>query len=161
MQLSRRMVTLQTMLGTYRRITEPEKKLVAARQQWRCSDCNDVLPAAYQVDHTVPLCDGGLDAISNCTAMCPNCHARKTQLEHIARFRGPTVERTYEDREDSFNGNRVRCSLCLRTRNAHAAHNFCTAIERPHCIALTKALSRYQFRARYTPRGCQAQTSLT
>lgn len=68
-----------------RAFRESEKKMVAARQKWCCSSCDRVLESTFQVDHTVPLWDGGADCVDNATAMCPDCHAKKTQRESIDR----------------------------------------------------------------------------
>ena len=63
-----------------------EQKVVAAAQQWRCASCNVLLPAAYELDHVVPLWKGGEDCHeTNAAALCPNCHAEKTQKENIER----------------------------------------------------------------------------
>ena len=46
----------------------------------------DVLPAEFELDHIIPLFEGGADCyITNSQALCPNCHARKTQSESIRR----------------------------------------------------------------------------
>ena len=135
-----------------RTLSEPEKKIVAARQQWKCSTCQAILPAAYQVDHTIPLCDGGADNIKNCTAMCANCHAAKTQLESIARHRHSTSAATqYAAREDVYilGTDRVKCSLCRRERDHNLPHSFCTAIESHINTTLHFALSRFAFTPRY------------
>lgn len=132
-----------------RTISDPEKKIVAARQGWKCSVCKKLLPAAFQVDHTISLAVGGEDSISNCTAMCPNCHAEKTQLEAIARHRKAVkLLPTYEERTDIFlTPTLVKCSLCSRTRHVSLDHNVCIAIEAPdlHAIALKNRLSQFTF----------------
>lgn len=62
------------------------QKIVAARQGWTCNSCGELLPACYQVDHITPLWDGGEDCHeTNAQALCPNCHAGKTQKEDIRR----------------------------------------------------------------------------
>lgn len=109
-----------------RRITEPQKKVVAARQGWRCSHCGELLAATYQVDHTVALCNGGEDTLSNLTAMCVSCHATKTQWEHIERARNialnsranaaPTDIEEYPDRQDIVHGSYQVCSVCHQRR---------------------------------------------
>jgi hypothetical protein len=68
-----------------RRLRESHKRIVAARQGWRCSACDVILSSAFQVDHTIPLWRGGADEISNTNALCASCHAIKTQLEGIER----------------------------------------------------------------------------
>ena len=62
-----------------RRVSEAKKKRVAAAQQWVCAMCLQCLPAAYQIDHTVALRNGGCNNESNLQALCPDCHASKTQ----------------------------------------------------------------------------------
>ena len=113
-----------------RRITEPEKKVVAARQGWRCSHCNELLQATYQVDHTVALCNGGEDTLSNLTAMCVSCHATKTQWEHIERARNAALSAIAiggsdagvgingEARQDTVHGSYQVCSVCHQRRPA-------------------------------------------
>lgn len=64
-----------------RRVTERVKKQVAADQEWKCSMCKYVLSSAYQIDHINPLWKGGSNDRDNLTALCPNCHALKTQQE--------------------------------------------------------------------------------
>ena len=64
-----------------RRVTERTKKRVASGQQWKCAACAEVLSSAFQVDHVVPLWQGGGNDEGNLRALCPNCHALKTQDE--------------------------------------------------------------------------------
>lgn len=139
-----------------RALSEPQKKVVAARQGWRCSDCKELLPAAYQVDHTVPLWAAGEDSIDNCTAMCPNCHAKKTQLESIARHAKAKAEAvTYDNRVDVFvSPTMVKCTLCNRTRRASLGHNVCPAIETPHlhAHALRNRLSQFAYVSKFATR---------
>ena len=64
------------------------QKIVGARQKWRCATCDILLPSSYEVDHVKPLWDGGPDCFeTNAQALCPTCHATKTQLESIERRR--------------------------------------------------------------------------
>lgn len=64
-----------------RRVTERTKKRIASAQRWKCADCAELLSSAFQVDHVVPLWKGGSNDESNLRALCPNCHALKTQEE--------------------------------------------------------------------------------
>ena len=64
-----------------RRVTETVKKRVAAAQGWKCAACGAVLTATYQIDHRQPLWRGGSNEPDNLQALCPNCHAAKTQAE--------------------------------------------------------------------------------
>ena len=64
-----------------RRVTESVKKRVAAAQYWRCSLCHVCLPSSYQIDHILALRHGGSNDELNLQAVCPSCHAQKTQTE--------------------------------------------------------------------------------
>ena len=68
-----------------RSVSEARKKSVAASQGWRCSACNEMLSATYEVDHIIELQDGGTNDVSNLTAMCRNCHGEKTLQERLSR----------------------------------------------------------------------------
>ena len=59
------------------------KKRVAYRQKYRCALCNILLPPTYQVDHITPLFLGGSNHPTNLQALCPNCHADKTQTDFL------------------------------------------------------------------------------
>lgn len=69
---------------TKRSVSESRKKMIAASQQWRCSHCKEQLDFNYQIDHIIRLEYGGSNDPSNLTALCPNCHSKKTILEHHA-----------------------------------------------------------------------------
>lgn len=63
-----------------------EQKTVAARQKWTCACCTSLLSASFQLDHIVPLWDGGEDNFeTNAQALCGTCHADKTQREQMER----------------------------------------------------------------------------
>ena len=134
---------------TKRLMGESIKKQIAARQQWKCSECAGVLPSTYQVDHTVPLCDGGADSADNATAMCPNCHALKTQNEAIRRAdKSKPKQQLYDEREDFFLANgMVRCGSCGYCRVKRAGHTVCPAIEDPgyRSRVLKNALAGFVF----------------
>ena len=68
-----------------RSVSEARKKSVAASQGWRCSGCNEMLSATYEVDHIIELQDGGTNDVNNLTAMCRNCHGEKTLQERLVR----------------------------------------------------------------------------
>jgi hypothetical protein len=111
-----------------------------------------LLSSAYQIDHTVPLCDGGDDNVDNATAMCPNCHALKTQREAVAR-RQPVVvdlKEAYANRWDVFlGGNNVRCESCRQIRSVSTPHTVCYEIEDPGGSArLQHVFKRFAFSRR-------------
>ena len=83
-----------------RRLTTGEKKRIAAAAGWRCYMCDALLPSTYEIDHKVPLFEGGADAPENCGPACPDCHRRKSEAESIRRARramdAPSVVRSRE-----------------------------------------------------------------
>lgn len=58
---------------------------IGARQKWKCRGCGHLLPATYQVDHIKELADGGSNKDANLEALCPNCHAEKTEANRAKR----------------------------------------------------------------------------
>jgi hypothetical protein len=134
-----------------RRITEPEKKFVAARQKWRCSSCDELLASTYQVDHTVALMNGGRDHTSNMTAMCVACHAKKTQDEHIDRtyaaITDTPVDFYDEAREDVVvsGGRMVRCTTCGHKRRATIEWHMHNCPGPGVGAALKRELAQYYF----------------
>jgi len=65
-----------------------EQKIVASRQKWSCAHCLCLLPSSFELDHRIPLWAGGPDCWeTNADALCPTCHANKTQREAIERSR--------------------------------------------------------------------------
>ena len=69
-----------------RRLTGHQKRIVAARGEWRCGYCEELLDSTYEIDHRVPLWRGGADHIDNCWALHAHCHAKKTQAEEVERL---------------------------------------------------------------------------
>ncbi len=66
-----------------RKVTESTKKLVAARQQWKCGLCGQLLDETYEIDHVVPLYKGGTNEPSNLMALDPICHRKKTNADRL------------------------------------------------------------------------------
>lgn len=69
--------------ATKRSVSETKKKFVAARQNWKCGDCNNQLTAWYEVDHKIRLEYGGSNHIDNLVALCRECHGKKTTIENL------------------------------------------------------------------------------
>lgn len=67
-----------------RTLTAADKKRVASNQGYRCRNCGKTFGAVYHVDHVRRFSDGGSDRTSNLQALCPNCHADKTEQERHA-----------------------------------------------------------------------------
>ena len=121
-----------------RSFRETHKKIVAAAQQWKCSSCKELLKSTYEVDHVVPLWEGGADSMENATALCCECHRTKTQLEAIRRAdasraaKEQKVRSEEEGRRDDLvlKEGRLRCNLCGLSRFAIFEHKKCPAVER-------------------------------
>ena len=64
-----------------RNVNESKKKYVAFGQRWICQKCNQILDAAYEIDHIIPLYKGGNNDVTNLEALCRNCHGKKTLKE--------------------------------------------------------------------------------
>ena len=61
-----------------RKLSESKKKIVAASQKWKCNSCLNILNASYEIDHIIPLYQGGTNDLNNLQALCRNCHGEKT-----------------------------------------------------------------------------------
>lgn len=57
---------------------------IAASQGWKCSMCQQLLPAHHHVDHITPLHFGGTNDRENLQCLCPNCHQEKTSKERLS-----------------------------------------------------------------------------
>lgn len=71
------------MIKKRRKVLESTKKIVASNQEWKCGFCKHSLPPSYQIDHITPYSISNSDELSNLMALCPTCHANKTQCEAI------------------------------------------------------------------------------
>ena len=77
-------------LRDYKIATRPRfaKAIVARRDGARCRSCSASLGRAYlwlQLDHVLPLCQGGGAGLDNLQLLCGACHAAKTSAEASAR----------------------------------------------------------------------------
>jgi 5-methylcytosine-specific restriction endonuclease McrA len=62
------------------------RKAVLVRDAYTCRACGRVLAGAdAQVDHVVPLEEGGTDALDNLQTLCLADHGRKTRAEQKRR----------------------------------------------------------------------------
>lgn len=66
-----------------RSVSETKKKYVASMNDWKCSGCNTTLPYFFEVDHIIALKDGGTNDVNNLTALCVNCHKKKTMNDFL------------------------------------------------------------------------------
>ena len=68
--------------------SEPERRKIAERQNWKCGGETCMLAGkleAYDLDHIIPLSEGGEDTDDNLQALCPACHRKKTDRERMER----------------------------------------------------------------------------
>lgn len=62
-----------------RAYTHTQQVQVLERQEFKCPDCPGVLNLrTVRFHHVIPWHEGGKTIISNCVALCPNCHATRT-----------------------------------------------------------------------------------
>lgn len=64
-------------------VSETTKKLVAAKQHWKCGICGQLLDETYEVDHIDPLYQGGSNDPNNLMALDPICHRKKTNSDRL------------------------------------------------------------------------------
>ena len=73
----------RTQVGRHCR--EPFRRKIAIRQNWKCAnpdgECIKPDLEEYDVDHIIPLHQGGTNHQNNLQALCPACHRRKTERE--------------------------------------------------------------------------------
>lgn len=141
------------MIGARKKPTEAVRRRVAAKNKWRCEACSEVLSAAFQIDHIIPLSEGGADDETNFQVLCPNCHATKTlneAIERRARDRARQenfvrqkereheqhVRKKLEPTQYAF-GNGKQCERCGESYFAIFKHK-CPEIEKEVEIALQK-----------------------
>lgn len=61
-----------------RKVSESMKKKIAANQEWKCNSCEMLLSHVFEVDHIQPLFLGGTNDQQNLSALCRECHGKKT-----------------------------------------------------------------------------------
>jgi 5-methylcytosine-specific restriction endonuclease McrA len=65
------------------------RRRVALAHDYRCAGCGCVwVPHRDQIDHKMPLEQGGSNDDSNLQPLCSDCHERKTSAEAAARAAG-------------------------------------------------------------------------
>ena len=86
-RLKKRIAELEEFIASTvqkRRVSDTEKKKVAASQKWQCGECQNMLSHVFEVDHIKPLFLGGTNEEANLTALCRECHGLKTACDRLA-----------------------------------------------------------------------------
>jgi hypothetical protein len=93
-------------MPTKRHVTAGTKKLVAGRQRYMCAATveNYKCPllgipfdeAGYEVDHILPLSEGGTNEASNLQALCLMCHRVKSNRAAVANPKRVTKNKEKE-----------------------------------------------------------------
>ena len=61
-------------------IIELIRKYIVSQQNWQCARCRQLLDYSFEIDHQIPLSQGGTNKADNLQALCPKCHIlKKTQ----------------------------------------------------------------------------------
>lgn len=103
-----------------RKLSESVKKIIASKQDWKCNICSNILPASYQIDHIIPHSISQNDSSDNLVALCPTCHANKTQSE-LSRIR----DFKFLQKHNKSNN---MCWFCLQTYTLGTNH-YCNKIK--------------------------------
>lgn len=62
--------------------SEFEKQSICSACNYKCSNCNtDLVEREFDIDHKIPIANGGKNSVENLQALCKNCHKRKTAYE--------------------------------------------------------------------------------
>jgi len=72
---------------TKRSVSGLLKKKVGANQSWKCNRCSQILDETYEVNHIVPLEEGGSNSENNLEALCRTCHGKISIASIIDKHR--------------------------------------------------------------------------
>lgn len=62
--------------------SEFEKQSICSACNYKCSNCNtDLVEREFDIDHKIPIANGGKNSVENLQALCKTCHKRKTSYE--------------------------------------------------------------------------------
>jgi len=90
-------------MSTKRKVTAAVKKQVAGTQRFTCAgnvegySCplsgTPFDEAGYEIDHIIPLADGGSNETSNLQALCLMCHRVKSNRASVGKKKKPTEKK--------------------------------------------------------------------
>ena len=67
--------------------TKEEKNAIVKLFKNKCALCNESLKKnSYEIDHKIPLFNGGLDEVENLQPLCKSCHKEKSNEEQASGF---------------------------------------------------------------------------
>ena len=63
--------------------SEMERSAIASSQSYNCNICEIELNdnREFDVDHIIPIANGGKNTVDNLQAICKTCHSEKTKVE--------------------------------------------------------------------------------
>jgi len=62
--------------------TEYEKQSICSAYDYKCDDCRtDLVEREFDIDHKIPIANGGKNSIDNLHPLCKKCHKKKTAYE--------------------------------------------------------------------------------
>lgn len=63
------------------KLSDRQKRILAAKQKYRCNICKMTLTENWEIDHKVALARGGDNSPDNFQVLCVECHASKSYLD--------------------------------------------------------------------------------
>jgi len=100
-----------------KRLCNSMRLRVMYKYKYKCYKCEILLPPTCEIDHIVPLHHSSwkqmpniiayqkANALHNLCALCPNCHATKTQSERILIFQRRWQKAYHQD---------YKCTQCKK-----------------------------------------------
>ena len=96
-------------MSTKRKVTAAVKKQVAGTQRFTCAanvegyTCplsgSPFDEAGYEIDHIIPLSDGGSNETSNLQALCLMCHRVKSNRASVGKEKKPKKPKTKTEKK--------------------------------------------------------------
>ncbi|MYD50480.1 MAG: HNH endonuclease [Dehalococcoidia bacterium] len=80
-----------------RRQSQKKRPQVIKRDQGRCRHCGHCVGEDGEIDHVMPIADGGTADLENLQLLCWSCHRTKTTNSNRRRRKPPPREGTTDD----------------------------------------------------------------